>query len=58
MPYRILAGTTLAVLILAGSAQTEEPLKSGPQVGAKNNRRGFYPEFVSGPYTGQRRCPV
>jgi hypothetical protein len=48
--------TALAAVLLAGTGPVEEPLKSGPSVGAKNNRRGFLPQFVTGP--GERRCPV
>jgi hypothetical protein len=40
------------------NVQTQVPLKSGPQVGAENNRRGFFPQWVTGPSAGQRRCPV
>jgi hypothetical protein len=50
--------TCLAVVLLAGSAMAADELKSGPQVGAKNNRNGFYPQWVSGPGAGERRCPV
>jgi hypothetical protein len=56
MTPRLIASAALAVVLLGGTVQAEEPLKSGPPVGAKNNRRGFFPEFVTGP--GQRRCPV
>ena len=42
---------------LLGDRPVDE-LKSGPPVGAANNRRGFYPEWVSGPGAGERRCPV
>ena len=58
MTSRFTAGTALTVLLLAGSVLAEEPLKSGPQVGDRNNRRGFYPEWVAGPASGERRCPV
>lgn len=58
MTPRLIAGAALAVLLLAGSGSANEPLKSGPPVGAKNNRNGFYPQFVAGPGTGERRCPV
>ena len=58
MTARLIAGTALAVLLFAGDGRAEDPLKSGPQVGARNNRGGFYPQFVAGPGTGERRCPV
>jgi len=38
--------------------QVPAPLRSGPPVGAENNRRGFRPEFVAGPSTGKKLCPV
>jgi hypothetical protein len=50
--------TCLAVLLLASSATAADGLKSGPQVGAANDRSGFYPQWVAGPGAGERRCPV
>lgn len=58
MSHRLFPLTAVAVLLLAGSGPAEEPLKSGPQVGARNNRGGFYPNFVAGPFSGEDRCPV
>jgi hypothetical protein len=58
MTPRLVAGTAFVALLLVGSGAAEEPLKSGPPVGARNNRGGFYPQFVAGPGTGERRCPV
>ena len=58
MNARIIAGTTLTVLLFAGAGFAEEALKSGPPVGARNNRGGFYPQLVTGPGAGERRCPV
>ena len=58
MTPRIIATTALATLLLAGTSMGEELLKSGPQVGQRNNRGGFYPQLVAGPGTGERRCPV
>jgi hypothetical protein len=55
---RLVAGAALVALFLVGTAPADEPLKSGPPVGARNNRGGFYPQFVAGPGTGERRCPV
>lgn len=56
MTPRLLTSAVLAAILLGGSLPADEPLKSGPPVGAKNNRSGFFPEFVTGP--GEPRCPV
>jgi hypothetical protein len=56
MTPRLIASAALAIVLLGGTVQAEEPLKSGPPVGAKNNRSGFRPQFVTGP--GEQRCPV
>lgn len=58
MSPRLIASAALAALLLAGNGLAENPLRSGPPVGASNNRRGFLPQFVAGPSTGQRLCPV
>jgi len=58
MTPRFIASAAFAVLLLASNVQADEALKSGPQTGAENNRRGFYPQWVTGPSPGQRRCPV
>jgi hypothetical protein len=58
MPPRLIAGAALAAVLLGGILQAEDPLKSGPQVGAANDRNGFHPQFVAGPSTGQSLCPV
>jgi hypothetical protein len=58
MHSRLISGAVLTTLLLAGAGFAEEPLKSGPPVGARNNRNGFFPEYVAGPGTGERRCPV
>lgn len=39
-------------------ARAADNLKSGPPVGAKNDRSGFRPRFVTGPSTGRSLCPV
>jgi hypothetical protein len=49
---------SLAVVLFAGSVVAAGELKSGPQVGAGNDRGGFKPQFVAGPSTGQSLCPV
>lgn len=58
MTARLIASAVLAALLLAGSVQADDPLKSGPPVGAKNNRKGFRPQFVAGPSAGKSLCPV
>ena len=58
MTPRLIAGAALAALLLASAGLAEDPLKSGPQVGTRNDRDGFYPQWVAGPCSGQRRCPV
>jgi hypothetical protein len=54
----LIASTALAALLLDGHAPARVPLKSGPQVGAGNDRSGFRPEILAGPATGKRLCPV
>jgi hypothetical protein len=58
MSSRRITGAALVVLLLVGSGRAWDPLRSGPQVGAKNNLNGFFPQFVAGPGTGEQRCPV
>ena len=58
MTHRLGAGASLVFLLLVGNVLAEDPLKSGPPVGARNNRDGFYPQFVTGPFVGENRCPV
>ena len=57
MTARLIASAAIAALLIAGNGLAEE-LKSGPPVGGKNNRGGFYPNHVTGPGAGERRCPV
>jgi hypothetical protein len=58
MTPRLIAISALAAVLLGSPVQAEDPLKSGPPVGARNNRSGFFPQHVAGPTAGQRRCPV
>lgn len=58
MNTRLLASTLIAALFIAGNGLTEELLKSGPPVGERNNRGAFFPNLVTGPGAGERRCPV
>ena len=48
----------LLVALVGGDARVNAPLRSGPPVGASNDRDGFSPKFVAGPNTGKRMCPV
>jgi hypothetical protein len=57
MTTSLIAGVALAAM-LAGPLPAEMPLKSGPPVGANNNRNGFFPQIVAGHLAGERRCPV
>jgi hypothetical protein len=56
MTLRLILSTTLTAVLFGGDLRAEDPLRSGPPVGAKNNRSGFRPQFVTGP--GMPRCPV
>jgi hypothetical protein len=58
MAPRLLAGAACAFLTLAGLVQADSPLRSGPPVGAANDRSGFFPQWVTGPDAGKRLCPV
>ena len=58
MSARLFASAAIAALCIAGNALADDLLKSGPPVGARNNRGGFYPNLVTGPGAGERRCPV
>ena len=58
MTPRLIASAALAAILLGGTLHAEELLRSGPPVGAENDRRGFYPQWLTGPSVGQRRCPV
>ncbi len=57
MTARLLTVPAL-VVIFGGSVRGENSLKSGPPVGASNNRSGFKPLLVAGPATGKNLCPV
>jgi hypothetical protein len=53
---RLTAGTSLALVLLTGSAFAADSLKSGPQVG---DRVGvFEPLHLTGPAEGTKLCPV
>jgi hypothetical protein len=58
MKYRIVVGA-LALAALVGSGRSaDEPLKSGPQVGAKGAIVPFHPLHCSGPAEGKKVCLV
>jgi hypothetical protein len=58
MSARLIASAALAALLLGGNVQAEDPLQSGPPVGAQNDRGGFRPKFIAGPSAGATLCPV
>ena len=45
-------------LFVAAALQADPPLRSGPPVGAANDRDGFTPKWITGPCAGKRLCPV
>jgi hypothetical protein len=55
---RLIASAAIASILFATSGQAAAPLKSGPQVGDKNNRSGFYPNWVAGFCANEHMCPV
>jgi hypothetical protein len=55
---RLTAGTTFAFLMITSVAFADDAVKSGPPVGARNNRGAFFPQHITGPGAGERRCPV
>jgi hypothetical protein len=57
MKYRALAGSSLALVLLAGSLAAGETLKSGPQVG-DSVPGPFNPLNVTGSAAGQKVCQV
>ncbi|HEY7315027.1 MAG TPA: hypothetical protein VH643_37120 [Gemmataceae bacterium] len=58
MTPHLFLSAALAALLFGGDVRGEGPLKSGPPVGAKNDRSGFFPQFVAGPSAGEQFCPV
>ncbi len=57
MTPRLIASAAL-IAVLLGAAPPPAPLASGPPIGAKNNRSGFFPQYVAGAFAGEHRCPV
>jgi hypothetical protein len=50
------AGATLAFALLVSCADAADSLKSGPQVG--DGVRVFEPLHLTGPFAGEKLCPV
>ena len=57
MHARLFACAAIVAVAFTGAALADEPLKSGPQVGARNNRGGFHPRHVTGRAAGEHVCP-
>jgi hypothetical protein len=57
MTYRSPRTALLAVVLLLGDSRADEPLRSGPQVGAEIPG-SFNPLNVTGEDAGQKRCLV
>jgi hypothetical protein len=58
MPPRFLSFAACAFVMLACPMRADSPLRSGPPVGAANDRDGFFPQWVTGPCAGKHLCPV
>ncbi|MFO0969719.1 MAG: hypothetical protein U0793_29525 [Gemmataceae bacterium] len=58
MATRLLVSGACAFFMFAGALRADPPLRSGPQVGERNNRGGFCPNWITGPCAGKRLCPV
>ena len=58
MNRSLLSGVACCLFVMAGDLIPQEPLRSGPPVGAPNNRRGFSPKWVTGPCADRHVCPV
>ena len=56
MTHRIVIGTSLAIMLLAGGLIAADTLKSGPQVG--QGCQPFNPENITGPFAGTKTCLV
>jgi hypothetical protein len=54
----VFAVASCAFLMLGGLVQADSRLQSGPPVGARNDRTGFFPNWLTGPCAGKRLCPV
>ena len=57
MKHRMIAGASLALALLVGSAWAAEDLKSGPQVG-DGIPKPFNPNNVTGKFAGKKQCLV
>jgi hypothetical protein len=56
MRHRIAVGTSLTIMLLAGSLLAADALKSGPQVG--QGLVPFNPENITGKFAGTKTCLV
>ena len=56
MTHRIAVGTSLAIMLLAGSVLAADALKSGPQIG--QTPVPFNPENITGQFAGTKQCLV
>jgi hypothetical protein len=56
MKHRIAIGTSLTIMLLAGSLLAADALKSGPQVG--QGCSPFNPENITGAFAGTKQCLV
>ena len=57
MKFRIIQGTAVAAVLLAGSAVFAAEIKSGPQVGSRNIP-AFNPLHCNGSGAGGKACLV
>ncbi|HMF20000.1 MAG TPA: hypothetical protein VKE98_22530 [Gemmataceae bacterium] len=58
MKHRIVVGALALAALAVTSGWGDEPLKSGPQVGAKGAIVPFHPLHCSGPAEGKKVCLV
>lgn len=56
MRRRIAVGTSLTIMLLAGSLLAADALKSGPQVG--QTPVPFNPDNITGQFAGTKQCLV
>jgi hypothetical protein len=54
----LFAGVAFSLFVFVGDLIAQDALRSGPPIGAPNNRRGFSPNWVTGPCADKQLCPV